>query len=327
MNEDRMEDDAIWLDAGLDGELDAARSLALERRLAGDPAFRARWEARRGLRAAVRGATSYHEAPAALRARIEAALDGEATSAEVAVSSSRTARATPAPMPAGARPGAVGATRAHAGSAAPGAARRPGRAWTWPWLAASGLGGACAAALLTLLAVEPLAWHGRNGAGQVVALAPEAGDGAQAGLAAEAVSAHTRALLVDETIEIASSDRHTVRPWLAARLNFVPAIEDFAAEGYPLAGARRDVIGGETAAALVYRHGAHVISVFVRPLREAPGAGSGAGAAAERAPTLRTVRGFNVVEMTHAGMAYSLVSDMNVHEMAELAELLRRPAG
>ena len=81
-----------------------------------------------------------------------------------------------------------------------------------------------------------------------------------------------------------------------------------------------NVIGGDTAAALVYRHGAHVISVFVRPLREA----ASASAAAERAPVLRVVRGFNVVEMTHAGMAYSLVSDMNVREMTELATLLRR---
>ena len=34
------------------------------------------------------------------------------------------------------------------------------------------------------------------------------------------------------TIEVASSDRHTVRPWLASRLNFVPPISDFAGEGY-----------------------------------------------------------------------------------------------
>jgi hypothetical protein len=38
----------------------------------------------------------------------------------------------------------------------------------------------------------------------------------------------------------------------------------------------------------------------------------------------RIVRGFNVVEMTHAGMAYSLVSDMNVREMTEPATLLRK---
>jgi anti-sigma factor RsiW len=172
--------------------------------------------------------------------------------------------------------------------------------------------------------VQPQGLRTRPDGGERLVALATTGDEAPAGLAAEAVSAHTRALLVGETIEIASSDRHTVRPWLAARLNFVPAIADFAAEGYALAGARRDVIGGETAAALVYRHGAHVISVFVRPVRDPARAASLAAAPAERAPELRVVRGFNVVEMTHAGMAYSLVSDMNAREMSELADLLRR---
>ena len=53
------------------------------------------------------------------------------------------------------------------------------------------------------------------------------------------MSAHTRALLVDHPIEVASSDQHTVRPWLSARLNFVPPVVDLADKGYPLMGARR----------------------------------------------------------------------------------------
>jgi anti-sigma factor RsiW len=324
MNEDRMDDDALWLDAGLDGELDAARSLALERRLESDPAFRARWEARCALRDAVRAHASYHPAPAALRARIEAALAsaaapaGEAGARPVMAAAGRTAPgfAASAGSPDGTGSAASmspGAPRPASPSAAP-AARWP-RAWRWPWLVASGAGGAFVAAGLTVLVLAPQALHGRHDGAQVIALAPGGAQEGEAGLAAEAVSAHTRAMLVGETIEIASSDRHTVRPWLAARLNFVPAIADFASQGYALAGARRDVIGGETAAALVYRHGAHVISVFVRPLRDAP--------LAEGPPVLRVVRGFNVVEMTHAGMAYSLVSDMNEKEMTELAQLLR----
>jgi len=321
-----MDDDALWLDAGLDGELDAARSLALERRLASDPAFRARWEGRRALRAAVRGNASYHQAPAALRARIESALAGEAESGLQRPASPRASPAgtsLQAERPAPSRESQEADAPATAGAArsprASGIVRGP-RTWSLRWLVASGTGGAALAAALTALVLQPgMLQRAGDGETRLIALASEA-DGGKSGLAAEAVSAHTRAMLVGETIEIASSDRHTVRPWLATRLNFVPAIEDFAAEGYALAGARRDVIGGETAAALVYRHGAHVISVFVRPLREAVPASS----AAERAPALRVVRGFNVVEMTHAGMAYSLVSDMNVKEMTELATLLRR---
>jgi anti-sigma factor RsiW len=297
MNEEQM-NDGLWLDAALDGELDAARTLALERRLASDPALRAQWEARRALRETVRTKASYHVAPAALGARIGAALDAASGGA------------SSASAPASARPG----------TPAPAAAARPRHAWSWQWLFASGLGGALAASFATLVALGvrgPQPAH--EGELRVAMAAPDA---TQTGLDAEAVSAHTRALLVGETLEVTSSDRHTVRPWLASRLNFVPAVADFANEGYALAGARRDVIGGETAAALVYRHGEHVISVFVRPLRD-QGAASGT-APAESEPVLRIVRGFNVVEMTHAGMAYSLVSDMNVREMTELATLLRK---
>jgi len=132
--------------------------------------------------------------------------------------------------------------------------------------------------------------------------------------------------VVGETVEVASSDRHTVRPWLAARLNFVPPIVDFVDKGFPLAGARRDVIGGETSAALVYRHGAHVVSVFVRPAVTASARGS-AARGADAKPTLEVVRGFNVVQMRAVGMDYTLVSDMSADEMGELAKLLLQAAG
>ena len=176
-----------------------------------------------------------------------------------------------------------------------------------PWVSA--IGGALVATLATLLAVDPsaLGWH-----------RPEAMNPQQVAEASEAVSAHTRALLVDHPIEVASSDQHTVRPWLSARLNFVPPVVDLADQGYPLVGARRDVLSGETAAALVYRHGAHVISVFVRP------AGAGAPAGAE---ATRVVRGFNVIERTQGGLAFCFVSDANPHELMALADLVTPLAG
>ena len=203
--------------------------------------------------------------------------------------------ATPAGRDAGAD---AGVTRERAA--------RPPRA-ALPW--ATGIGGALLASLFTLVAVDPgaLGWHRGE------ALASQ-----QTAEASEAVSAHTRALLVDHPIEVASSDQHTVRPWLSARLNFVPPVVDLVAQGYPLVGARRDVLSGETAAALVYRHGAHVISVFVRP------AEPNASAAAE---ATRVVRGFNVIERTQGGLAFCFVSDVNPHDLRALADLVTPLAG
>lgn len=272
-----MTDDDLWLDALLDDELDAAASLALQRRLAAEPALQRRFDERRALRDVLRGQATRHAAPEALRAGLDAML------------APRTARG-------------ADVTRQRAGWRAPDRMRA-----ALPW--ASAVGGALVATLCTLLAVDPDALR-RPGSDATAAQ--------QLAEASEAVSAHTRALLVDHPIEVASSDQHTVRPWLSARLNFVPPVVDLAAQGYPLLGARRDVLSGETAAALVYRHGAHVISVFVRPAE--PGAAGGA-------ETARVVRGFNVVERTQGGLAFCLVSDLNPKELIALADLLAPLAG
>jgi len=250
-------DDDLWLDALLDDELDGAASLALQRRLAAEPALQKRLDERRALRDAVRAQATRHAAPAQLRAHLEAML----------------APRVSAPASADA-----GATRARVPLR---------RAAARPWMAA--FGGACVATLCTLVAVDPaaLGWH----RGVVAA-------SLQAAEASEAVSAHTRALLVDHPIEVASSDQHTVRPWLSARLNFVPPVVDLAAQGY--------------------RHGAHVISVFVRP------AGSDAANGSE---ALSVVRGFNVIERTQGGLAFCFVSDANPHELQALADLVTPLAG
>ena len=277
-----MNDDDLWLDALLDDELDGAASVALQRRLAAEPELQRRFDERRALRDALRAQATRHAAPAALRADLLAMLPP------------RTGAAAP-----------TGVAQAHPGERR--GARTSTRRRALPW--ATGFGGAVLASLCTLMAVDPgvLGWH----RGDAVA-------SQQTAEASEAVSAHTRALLVDHPIEVASSDQHTVRPWLSARLNFVPPVVDLADKGYPLLGARRDVLSGETAAALVYRHGAHVISVFVRPAES----DAGEGLHAER-----VVRGFNVIERTHGGLAFCFVSDANPHELQVLADLVTPLAG
>jgi anti-sigma factor RsiW len=279
-----MNDDDLWLDALLDDELDAAASLALQRRLAAEPALQRRLDDRRALRDAVRAQATRHAAPDELRASLMAMLPPRAEDADGA--------------------GAAGSSRANPRAALERRGSRAGarRRALLPW--ATGLGGALLASVLTLAMVAPgaLGWH----RGDAMATL-------QTAEASEAVSAHTRALLVDHPIEVASSDQHTVRPWLSARLNFVPPVTDFAPQGYPLVGARRDVLSGETAAALVYRHGAHVISVFVRPVDPS---------ATRAAEATRVVRGFNVIERTQGGLAFCFVSDANPHELAALADLV-----
>jgi anti-sigma factor RsiW len=131
-------------------------------------------------------------------------------------------------------------------------------------------------------------------------------------IAHDVVAAHVRSLLQDSTIQVASSDQHTVRPWFNGKVEFAPPVKDLSREGFPLTGGRLDFVDGHRVATLVYRHGAHTISVFVWP--------EGAGAAPPG--KLDQVDGLNVLSWTKDGMVWWAVSDMEPGELKELRTLL-----
>jgi anti-sigma factor RsiW len=132
-------------------------------------------------------------------------------------------------------------------------------------------------------------------------------------LAVEAVTTHVRATLGNHRVEVASSDQHTVKPWLSARLDYSPPVRDLAREGFALVGGRIDYLDRHPVAALVYRYRDHMIDVFVRP-------------PTTHVPTaaLRTVRGFNVAHATGSGMDWLAVSDLNAAELSSFVARLAR---
>lgn len=127
----------------------------------------------------------------------------------------------------------------------------------------------------------------------------------------DVLSAHIRSLLQDSPIQVASSDPHSVRPWFNGRVEFAPAVEDLAAEGFPLAGARLDYVGGRRVGALVYRRRLHVVNVFMWP-------SSGSEDAEQR---LIQINGYNLVSWSRGGLAYWAVSDLNAGELRQLPSL------
>ncbi len=115
-------------------------------------------------------------------------------------------------------------------------------------------------------------------------------------LAQEVVAGHIRSLLADHLTDVATSDQHTVKPWFSGRVDFAPPVVDLADRQFPLVGGRADYLDGRVVAALVYRHGGHVINLFVWPAPPAP-------------DHARTVDGYSLFAWSRAGLSFWAVSD------------------
>jgi anti-sigma factor RsiW len=128
-------------------------------------------------------------------------------------------------------------------------------------------------------------------------------------LSREMVASHVRASLSERLIDVASSDQHTVKPWLSARLPYSPPVADFSGEGFVLAGARLEYIGGQPVAVLVYKRRQHTVDLFVWP--------------GKALSSLRSEKsGFNIERFSAGGLQFWAVSDVNPKELEDFARLV-----
>ena len=240
-NNDRT---TLLVHAYVDGELDPANAIAIERRIASEPVLAAERARVEGLRRALRERLPQEPAPAALREKVR-----------------RT----------------VGLTRQRA---------QP----TWMAMAAS--------LALAIFASSTGTWY---------AMQPPVG-----GSVPDAVIAgHLRALMAPQPADVASSDRHTVKPWFSGRIPLAPRVVDLVQDGFPLVGGRVDVVNGAPVPSLVYRRRQHLIS-----LTAVPNASVGNR-------TSQTVQGYNMIAWTAEDMTYWAVSDLNLEELEMFARLFR----
>jgi anti-sigma factor RsiW len=133
----------------------------------------------------------------------------------------------------------------------------------------------------------------------------------------EIMTAHVRALLADQLVQVASADTHTVRPWFVGRVPFAPEVRDLAGRNFALVGGRVDFILERPAAALVYSRRKHRINVFVLPSEHVP---PGADLATTR-------QGYNILSWHQGAFAFFAISDLNAAELKELADALAAPPG
>lgn len=121
-------------------------------------------------------------------------------------------------------------------------------------------------------------------------------------VASQVVAGHIRSLLASQPFDVASSDRHTVKPWFTSRLPQSPQVVDLAAQGFMLIGGRVDVVDQAPVATIVYKHAAHTLSLTT--LR--PG----------QSVSDQAIAGYNVRSWSDAEFTYVAVSDLSSADLA-----------
>jgi len=121
-------------------------------------------------------------------------------------------------------------------------------------------------------------------------------------VARQVVAGHIRGQLATQPFDVASSDRHTVKPWFTSRLPESPQVPDLAAQGFVLVGGRVDVVGHDPVATIVYKHAAHTVSLTTLP----PG----------QSVSDQAIAGYNVRSWSDAQFTYIAVSDLPSADLA-----------
>lgn len=249
------------VDGYFDGELNPVTNQEIERHLQNCLRCGQVYEAQRALVHAVAAAAPYYKAPGELRQRIESSLRSE-----------------------------IGAktTQNHARVRQPlqtrtGPDRRPVLFEApWNWLALA------AAVILAALVASNVLPRLRS-------------PGADEFLATQLVDSHVRSLMANHLTDVASSDQHTVKPWLDAKLDFAPPVTDLADKGFPLIGGRLDYLNNRPVAALIYQRRKHFINLFIWPVLTDD----------EKTPKTLTRDGYQLLHWNGLPFNYWAVSDVS----------------
>jgi mycothiol system anti-sigma-R factor len=253
------------MDAYLDGELDLITSQKVEQHLRDCPKCEQAYEVETAMAHAISQAAPYYKAPPELRERIQSSLRNEIG-----------AKAT--------RNGIRGSQVMRTRKQPEARATLLGMPWNWLALAA-------AIALAAIVASSFLPRLRQPGADQL--------------LATQLIASHVRSLMADHLTDVASSDQHTVKPWLDTKLDFAPPVVDLSSEGFPLIGGRLDYLDNRPVAALVYGRRKHFINLFVWPV------------ASDEPKTPKTITrdGYQLLHWADLDFNYWAVSDVNLDDL------------
>jgi anti-sigma factor RsiW len=131
------------------------------------------------------------------------------------------------------------------------------------------------------------------------------------------VAGFIRGRLSGQTVDIATSDRHTVKPWFSGKIAGATTVVDLKTDGFPLVGGRVDVVGDNPVATLIYQRREH--QVAVTEIADSSIGGS-------RKPRREMREGFSLLEWAEHGRQYIAVSDLPPAELDAFGTAFRRAA-
>jgi anti-sigma factor RsiW len=262
------------MDGYLDGELDPITSQTIEQHLRECHKCDQAYKAHALLIRSVSDATPYYKAPSGLRERIQSSLREEIAE--------RSPRSVSRDIP-------------SLFQSKPSERRAVLFGTQWNWLAL-----AATIVLAAIIAFNLVPRLQRPGADQL--------------LATQLIASHVRSLMANHLTDVASSDQHTVKPWLDAKLDFAPAVADLSSDGFPLVGGRLDYLDNRPVAALVYQRRKHFINLFVWP------AESGSASADKRI----TRQGYQLLHWVDSDFNYWAVSDVSDNELQAFKQVFEK---
>src|SRR6202045_2655945 len=262
------------MDGYLDGELDPITSQMIGQHLQECHKCDQAYKAHALLIRSVSDVTPYYKAPAGLRERIQSSLREDVADRSTGI----VLRDTPL---------------LHQSKQSEPRAVLFGTQWSWLALAAT-------IVLAAMIAFNLVPRLQRPGADQL--------------LATQLIASHVRSLMANHLTDVASSDQHTVKPWLDAKLDFAPPVVDLSQQGFPLVGGRLDYLDNRPVAALVYQRRKHFINLFVWP----------GGTEADKTTMPISRQGYQLVHWHDSDFNYWAVSDVNEKDLQEFKQLFEK---
>jgi anti-sigma factor RsiW len=130
----------------------------------------------------------------------------------------------------------------------------------------------------------------------------------------DVVASHVRSTLGQHLVDVASSNHHTVKPFLSSKLGFSPPVDELQVPGSEFLGGRVDYLDGRPVAALVYKQGEHIVNSFVWP-----------STASDSKPSFSAQNGYLTAHWSRNGMTHWVISDVNRDEFRTVVTAIAMP--